>query len=65
VEQQRSKDDLGLDHFEGRSWRGFHHHTVGFFETTSKKDLLPSDAGVMSFVIACCPGAILPDGIRE
>ncbi len=28
VEQyfQRSKDDLGLDHFEGRTWRGFHHH---------------------------------------
>lgn len=23
---QRSKDDLGLDHFEGRFWRGFHHH---------------------------------------
>ena len=23
---QRGKDDLGLDHFEGRSWRGFHHH---------------------------------------
>jgi SRSO17 transposase len=23
---QRPKDDLGLDHFEGRSWRGFHHH---------------------------------------
>jgi SRSO17 transposase len=20
------KDDLGLDHFEGRSWNGFHHH---------------------------------------
>jgi SRSO17 transposase len=30
VEQyfQRSKDDLGLDHYEGRSWRGFHHHLV-------------------------------------
>lgn len=30
VEQyfQRSKDDLGLDHFEGRTWRGFHHHLV-------------------------------------
>lgn len=30
VEQyfQRSKTDLGLDHFEGRSWRGFHHHLV-------------------------------------
>jgi SRSO17 transposase len=25
---QRSKDDLGWDHFEGRSWRGFHHHLV-------------------------------------
>lgn len=22
----RMKQDLGLDHFEGRSWRGFHHH---------------------------------------
>jgi SRSO17 transposase len=20
--------DLGLDHYEGRSWRGFHHHLV-------------------------------------
>jgi SRSO17 transposase len=28
VEQlfQRVKDDLGFDHYEGRSWRGFHHH---------------------------------------
>lgn len=25
---RRSKDDLGLDHFEGRFWRGFHHHLV-------------------------------------
>ena len=25
---QRAKDDLGLDHFEGRSWNGFHHHLV-------------------------------------
>jgi SRSO17 transposase len=25
---QRGKDDLGLDHFEGRTWRGFHHHLV-------------------------------------
>ena len=29
VEQgyQQMKEELGLDHFEGRSWRGFHHHT--------------------------------------
>jgi len=28
VEQffQRDKTDLGLDHYEGRSWPGFHHH---------------------------------------
>lgn len=28
VEQgyQQMKSELGLDHFEGRSWRGFHHH---------------------------------------
>jgi SRSO17 transposase len=24
--EQEMKTDLGLDHFEGRSWRGFHHH---------------------------------------
>lgn len=22
------KDELGLDHFEGRSWRGWHHHVI-------------------------------------
>src|SRR5437764_404006 len=28
VEQgyQQMKEELGLDHFERRSWRGFHHH---------------------------------------
>ena len=25
---RRAKNDLGFDHFEGRSWRGFHHHLV-------------------------------------
>ncbi len=25
---QRNKTDLGLDQYEGRSWRGFHHHLV-------------------------------------
>lgn len=25
------KDELGLDHFEGRSWRGWHHHVVLVF----------------------------------
>ena len=25
---QRDKTDLGLDHYEGRFWQGFHHHLV-------------------------------------
>jgi SRSO17 transposase len=25
---QQMKDELGLDHFEGRSWHGLHHHTL-------------------------------------
>lgn len=25
---QQLKEELGLDHFEGRSWRGFHHHVT-------------------------------------
>jgi SRSO17 transposase len=25
---QELKQEIGLDHFEGRTWRGFHHHTT-------------------------------------
>ena len=25
---QELKDELGLDHYKGRGWRGFHHHGV-------------------------------------
>jgi len=25
---QELKDELGLDHYEGRGWRGFHHHGI-------------------------------------
>ena len=25
---QQLKEELGLDHFEGRSWHGLHHHAV-------------------------------------
>lgn len=25
---QQLKDELGLDHYEGRTWRGWHHHVT-------------------------------------
>jgi SRSO17 transposase len=25
---QERKGEVGLDHFEGRTWRGFHHHAT-------------------------------------
>ena len=25
---QQMKEELGLDHFEGRSWSGLHHHAL-------------------------------------
>jgi len=25
---QQLKEELGLDHFEGRTWQGFHHHVT-------------------------------------
>jgi SRSO17 transposase len=28
---QQLKEELGLDHFEGRSWRGLHHHLTLYF----------------------------------
>lgn len=27
---QQLKEDLGLGHFEGHSWRGLHHHLENF-----------------------------------
>ncbi len=28
LDYRQLKGELGLDHYEGRSWRGFHHHTA-------------------------------------
>ena len=25
---QEVKQEIGLDHYEGRTWRGFHHHAT-------------------------------------
>jgi SRSO17 transposase len=46
-EQRRLREELGLDHFEGRSWRGFHHHAClvalaqGF--VAQERDPIPVD----------------------
>lgn len=40
---QQLKEELGLDHFEGRSWQGFHHHVTlcfmayAFLQLTKKR----------------------------
>jgi SRSO17 transposase len=28
LDYQQMKEELGLDHFEGRSWTGWHHHVT-------------------------------------
>ena len=32
---QQMKDELGLDHFEGRSWQGLHHHALMMMSRTN------------------------------
>jgi SRSO17 transposase len=46
---QQLKEELGLDHFEGRSWRGLHHHLTlcllayGFLQLLRQKKKRPLD----------------------
>jgi SRSO17 transposase len=62
---QDLKQEVGLDHFEGRSWRGFHHHAslsiaaYGFL-ISERETIPPSGPRVAG------PGsqAALPDGYR-
>nr|CAM78050.1 transposase, fragment [Magnetospirillum gryphiswaldense MSR-1] len=61
----RSKQELGLGHYEGRGWRGFHHHAAfciaayGFLIT--ERSLIPP-SGLCSAPIRQAPA--LPDGYR-
>ena len=69
VEQryQQMKEELGLDHHEGRSWRGFHHHAClvmlayGFLaleQLRAKRDPgKPGKKGIPSRRSPCRPSA--------
>jgi SRSO17 transposase len=62
---QELKQEVGLDHFEGRGWRGFHHHatmciaTYGFL--VSERETIPP-SGPRSATLLQTPA--LPDGYR-
>jgi len=74
VEQgyQRLKEELGLDHFEGRSWRGLHHHITLCFlayafllktgralKKTSSRSRNFGDGSTESYPLDGVPGAEL------
>jgi SRSO17 transposase len=47
---QRDKTDLGLDHYEGRSWQGFHHHLV--LAAVAYLELVPTETLVIFSLVS-------------
>jgi SRSO17 transposase len=62
---QELKQEVGLGHFEGRSWRGFHHHATlciaayGFL--VSERETIPPSG---SHSVGLFPQLTVPDGYR-
>jgi SRSO17 transposase len=60
---QELKDEIGLDHYEGRSWRGFHHHAA---LCIAAYGFLAAERGVFSppDIRAALPQPTLPASFR-
>ena len=66
---QELKQEIGLRHYEGRGWRGFHHHATlciaayGFL-VSERGRIPPSGAETPIFSAPCLPnGAIVPGAL--
>lgn len=62
---QELKQEVGLGHFEGRGWRGFHHHATlciaAYAFLISERGTIPPSASRSASVL---PQPVLPDGYR-
>ena len=62
------KQELGLGHFEGRNWRGFHHHATlciaayGFLVAERNRFSPSARAGQLGFVAPCAAPDFRPRG---
>src|SRR5690349_14695362 len=68
---QELKQEIGLDHYEGRGWRGFHHHATlciaayGFL--ISQREKIPPSAPRAAAVFAkpALPAGYRPRGAAD